>query len=280
MKDNVLLYYTSLEIACKITSNLKIRMGFLKCSKDPLEAMLAQLSYHEINSSKPAINYAEDMQIVCFAKASFPICGNNRREKNHFFNICHYSNDRSIFPSNCVLSQAMFYNYGNYGDGVCFILDREQFEKENALQGIDINYVSDPYHKYRDAWFAMNQPDSKQYDMFSFKHKSFSYENELRFFAKEKIHHYVSIVNSFFGLCMGPRLTTPYLISNITKTEGSFKQVIQQVIDNKKQLFGIDYDNNLVEHNYSDPNNITYRKDVACFGPTAFDIPEEWNTSL
>lgn len=245
-------------------------MSFLKCSNDPLEAMLAYLMHNDINSSKPAINYAEDVQIVCFAKASFPICGNNRREKNHAFNICH--NDTS---PNCVLSQAMFYNYGKYGDGVCFILDREQFEKENALQSVDINYVSDPFHKYCDSWLHMDQPGNKQYDMFSFKHNSFSYENELRFFTKEKTCHYVSIADSFLGLCMGPRLTTPCLVSNITEIKGDLEQVIQQVIKRRKQLFGIDYNNTLIEHNYSNPKNMTHDRVVSCFGPIAFDLPEE-----
>jgi hypothetical protein len=274
MKDNILLYYTRLDTARKIVSSLQIKMSFLKCSKDPLEAMLAYVMHNDINPSKPAINYAEDVQIVCFAKATFPICGNNRHEKHHSSDISHYE-DRTISPSNCVLSQAMFYNYGNYGDGVCFILDREQFEKENALQGVDIDYASDLFRKYIDSWLHMDQPGSEQYDMFSFKHKSFSYENELRFFTKEKTCHYVSIADSFLGLCMGPRLTTPCLVSNITEIKGDFEQVIQQVIKSKKQLFGIDFNNNLIEHNYSDPRNMSHDRDVTCFGPIAFEMAKE-----
>jgi hypothetical protein len=228
MKDNVLLHYTGLKAACGIFPSHKIKMSFLKDSKDPLEAVIAWSSYKKLYSSEPPASYTKNVQISCFAKASFPICGDNRREKDHSTSICHYT-DRRNFPDTSVLSQAMFYNYGNLGGGVCFILDREQFEKENDLRGVDIKYVSGAYCEYVAAWLRyMDKPTNKnKYDMLSFKHESFAYEKELRFFKEGETQQSLCIGNSYLGLCLGPRLTFQYLIKDTKEIKCNMRYVIK-----------------------------------------------------
>jgi hypothetical protein len=272
-KENILLYYTSLETACKILSNFKIRMTPLKDSKDPLEAMLAFQALTEINSREPPIDFAEGVQIVCLARASFPVCTNLHDAFEAGGGV----------PSYTVLKQVMFYNYGNYGDGVCFILDREKFENENNLPSREIKYVAHPYTKICEALNKFSYPEHRTdvdlYNIFRYKHESFEFENELRFFQKapqqcqNRCHCCVSIATSCLGVCLGPRLTSQYLPHNAENIEGLFSQVICQITSNKKQLYGVDFNNNLVGYKYNVPDISPMKEPIACFAPTDWSFP-------
>jgi hypothetical protein len=199
IENNILLYYTTLETAEKILRTKCIRMSLFKDSKDPFEAELPHhysLSNISNATTSTSIYNAEDLQIVCFSKGTFPSASIPDTSE---YDETKYS----------LTVPAMFNAYADFGEGICFLLDRHIFENVNKLEKRDIEYEKDPFSKLNEAhnvYDASNNPDA-YFDMFKYKHSSFSYENELRYFKKSMKEEFVSINGSMLGICRAPRLS-------------------------------------------------------------------------
>lgn len=202
IEDNILLYYTTLEIAEKILREKRIRMSLFEDSKDPFEA---ELHAHHYSTCYPddsikglSVYGAEDLQIVCFSKGTFPISNLDLRD-------C----DKTKYS---LTKPAMFNAYADSGKGMCFLLDREKFELDNKLEKREIKYEKAPFARLNEAHELYRNSDSPctYYDMFQYKHCSFSYENELRYFKKNKNEEFVDVSNSLLGVCRGPKLSNRF----------------------------------------------------------------------
>ncbi|GHU12594.1 hypothetical protein FACS1894161_1170 [Spirochaetia bacterium] len=201
-ENNILLYYTTLETAEKIFRDKRIRMSLFEDSKDPFEAELYAHHYYTCHPDDSitglSVYGAEDLQIVCFSKGTFPISNSDLQN-------CDKTKYSLITP-------AMFNAYADSGKGMCFLLDKKRFEIDNKIEKREIKYEKDPFAKLNEAHEIYRNSDSPctYYNMFQYKHYSFSYENELRYFKKNKNEEFVDISNSLLGVCRGPKLSNRF----------------------------------------------------------------------
>jgi hypothetical protein len=229
IENNILLYYTTLETAEKVLRSKKIRMSLFEDSKDPFEAELYAHHYdtcHSDNSRNGLSVYdAEDLQIVCFSKGTFPI-------SNTDLQGC----DKTKYS---LVSPAMFNAYADSGKGMCFLLDKKRFELDNKLEKREIKYEKDPFAKLNEAHEIYSNSPCTYYDMFQYKHCSFSYENELRYFKKNKNEEFVDISNSLLGVCRGPKLSNRFCkkSKDLSVLIALDFIILAKIIDNGIRLF-------------------------------------------
>jgi hypothetical protein len=225
IENNILLYYTTLETAEKILRTKKIRMSLLKDSKDTFEAELP--AYHYSKNGMSAYN-ADDLQIVCFSKGTFPSTSQP--------NLTEY--DKTKYS---LAVPAMFNAYADFGEGMCFLLDRILFEKDNKLEKREIKYVKYPFLELNKVYdeYKLNNNPCIYYDMFKYKHSSFSYENEYRYFKKCQGEEFVDISNSLIGICRGPRLSNRSCkkLKEISTLIAFDYLVLKRIVDEKIRLF-------------------------------------------
>jgi hypothetical protein len=276
MKNNILLYYTTIPTAILIIDGMSIKMSFLKDSKDTFEVWFPAQKYADTNAQS-AFD-VESIQIACFQKAYFNICGNKRGDKDHM--ACHFNN-----PTKTIISPIMEYTYGNFGEGICFILDKEKFEQENSIfEYRDIKYVEDNFQK---SWAKQNELLNSSLtacdkfkinmDALSFKNSSFVHENEQRFFSQGNKENFLSIKNSLIGACIGKR------VSNVQCKHyvdiGTFcclyETFMKRVKTNNIDLFQTDDKFYLIQLNKDDPDVFRWRY-VHCFGVPYFEDDKYW----
>jgi hypothetical protein len=239
-KENILLYYTNLETAEKIIRTKRIRMSLLRDSKDTFEAELPAYHYaacHIDDSANGASVYdADDLQIVCFSKGSYPIYSDR------------YDQSEKDETKYSLTVPAMFNVYSDFGEGICFFIEKDTFEIDNKLENRDIEYVENHHAvlKIMHETYLNSKCPCTYYDVFKYKHKSFCYENELRYFKKSTQEEFVNISNSLLGACRGPRLSNSGCkklkdISTLVALDSLFTK---RVIDEEISLFSVEESGN------------------------------------
>ena len=232
-KESKFLYhYTSKEKLIEfILPSLNLKLNFLKNTNDPKEKKM---------STRFAIKNIE------FAGEYLELGGRLRELIDTKYKVCCFSGDY-LKDSEKYFGYQLVRMWATYGDnhkGVCLVIDKEKFSKENNIDNIttflqEINYESSAsnqiYKESKDLNTNYDQATDNLIDynlntIFFSKHHDWITENEIRFVTNSD-RKFCSIENSLQKIVLGMDFNLKYRPS-----------IIEQIGERKIQIQRIEYD--------------------------------------
>ncbi len=232
-KESKFLYhYTSKEKLIEfILPSLNLKLNFLKNTNDPKEKKM---------STRFAIKNIE------FAGEYLELGGRLRELIDTKYKVCCFSGDY-LKDSEKYFGYQLVRMWATYGDnhkGVCLVIDKEKFSKENEVDNIntvlqEINYDASASNQiYKESKDLNTNYDQATEDLINYnintiffsKHHDWITENEIRFVTNSD-RKFCSIENSLQKIILGMDFNLKYRPS-----------ITEQFRERKIEVQRIDYD--------------------------------------